>query len=260
MPSRDTLFVNRNGRKLAGRIDQPDSGETIGYALLAHCFTCSKELGSLRRLARTIAEFGIGVLSFDFTGLGQSEGQFEETSFSSQASDLLDAFSYMKEEGMKPSVMIGHSLGGTATLYAAKELPDVRAVATIGAPADPAHVEGLFTAEVASIEEEGQALVSIGGRPFTIQRSFLEDIRNHPPEHWLAELKCDVMVLHSPLDNIVGIENAERIFKTIKHPKSFISLREADHLLSRTDDAAYAGRIIGAWAASILARKYDYKG
>ncbi|MBT3272732.1 MAG: hypothetical protein HN368_06235, partial [Spirochaetales bacterium] len=164
------------------RIDEPNGRETFGYAVPAHCFTCSKELR------------------------------------------------------------------------------DVRAVATIGAPADPAHVEGLFTGEVKSIEEEGQAMVSIGGRPFTIQRSFLEDIRDHPPEQWLAELKSDVMVLHSPVDNIVGIENAERIFKTIKHPKSFVSLREADHLFSRAEDAAYAGRIIGAWASSILAEKSQYRG
>ena len=248
-------FTNRDGRHLSGRLDSTDEGQPLGYALLAHCFTCSKDLGSLRRLAGTITEFGIAVLSFDFTGLGHSEGEFEDTGFSSQTSDLVDAAEYMSDQLEPPTLMIGHSLGGTAALYAAREIQSVKAVATIGAPADPSHIERLFTGDVKTIEEKGKAQVSIGGRPFTIRRAFLEDIRRYPPEHWLGELRADLMVLHSPLDAVVGIENAERIFKATKHPKSFVSLRDADHLFSRTKDAVYAGRMIGAWAVNFMEEK-----
>lgn len=250
--SADIAFTNRAGFELAARRDLPENADPVGSILLAHCFTCSKDLNSLRRLAQTLTTFDFEVVSFDFTGLGLSGGDFTASNFTSQASDLIDAANFMDSQGTGPTVLVGHSLGGTAALYAAREIDGVRGVATIGSPAAPAHVEKLFGENLVRIESDGAAEVSIGGRPFTIAKDFLEDVRNHPPEAWLGDMRKELMILHSPTDAVVGIVNAERIFKAVKHPKSFVSLRDADHLLSRADDAAYAGRIIGAWARSFV--------
>lgn len=247
-------FTNRSGTKLSARIELPADAVPIGYVLLAHCFTCSKDLTSLKRLAATLTGFGLGVMRFDFTGLGESEGEFSDSGFSSQASDIVDAAAWLAENREAPRVLVGHSLGGTAALYAAREMDGIRGVATIGSPADPGHVEKLFADDVDRIESEGEAEVSIGGRPFTVRKSFLDDIRDHPPAEWLGELKRDLLILHSPLDKVVGISNAETIFTSTKHPKSFVSLRQADHLLPDPDDAEYAGRIIGAWAETFMHR------
>ena len=248
MSIESVTFANRSGIRLSARVEIP--ADPAGFVLLAHCFTCSKDLTSQRRLSRVLASSGLGVMSFDFTGLGSSDGDFAGTGFSSQASDLLDAVAFLTAEYQAPRVLVGHSLGGTACLYAARELPDLGGVATIGSPAAPAHIEKLFTGEIRRIESEGEAEVSIGGRPFCIRQTFLDDIREHPFESWIADLHAQLMILHSPVDTVVGVENAERIFTSTRHPKSFVSLRDADHLLSRAEDAEYAGRIIGAWALS----------
>ena len=245
-------FSNRAGVELAGKIDLPPDDVPRAFVLLAHCFTCSKDLTAHRRIARSLSDAGLGVLSFDFTGLGASGGDFADTTFSSQASDLIDAADYLAEHYQAPSFLVGHSLGGTACLYAAREIESVRGVATIGSPAAPAHVEKLFVGDVDEIETAGEASVSIGGRPFTVRKQFVDDIRSHPPEQWIGELSVDLLILHSPVDTIVGIENAERIFTATRHPKSFVSLRQADHLLSRASDAEYAGQMIGAWIEALM--------
>jgi len=250
--STTVTFSNRAGVELAAKIDLPPDGVPRAFVLLAHCFTCSKDLNAHRRIARALSDAGLGVMSFDFTGLGASGGDFADTTFSSQASDLIDAAGYLAEHYEAPSFLVGHSLGGTACLYAARQLPSVIGVATIGAPAEPAHVEKLFVGNVGDIETSGEAAVSIGGRPFTIRKQFVDDLRSHPPERWIRELSVDLLILHSPVDTIVGIENAERIFTATRHPKSFVSLRQADHLLSRPSDAEYAGQMIGSWIQALM--------
>lgn len=250
--SQGVVFSNRNGIELSARIEMPPDGNAVAFVLLAHCFTCSKDLTAQRRIARALWSAGLGVMSFDFTGLGASGGDFADTTFSSQTSDLVDAAGFLTSVYDAPSFLVGHSLGGTACLYAARELPSVRGVATIGSPAAPAHVEKLFSGSVEEIEAAGVAEVSIGGRPFTIRRSFVEDIRDHPPERWLSDLGAELLILHSPVDTIVGVENAERIFTSTRHPKSYVSLRQADHLLSRPADAEYAGSMIGAWISALM--------
>jgi uncharacterized OsmC-like protein/fermentation-respiration switch protein FrsA (DUF1100 family) len=250
--SENITFTNRAGIELAARMDLPPDARPRAFVLLAHCFTCSKDLTAHRRIARVLTGAGLGVLSFDFTGLGASGGDFAETSFSSQASDLIDAAGFLERTWQSPSFLVGHSLGGTACLYAARELSSVRGVATISSPAAPAHVEKLFTGQAEEIDSAGEAQVSIGGRPFTIRKQFVDDLRNHPPQQWIHELTVDLLILHSPVDTIVGIENAEQIFTSTRHPKSFVSLRQADHLLSKPEDAEYAGLMIGAWVRALL--------
>lgn len=250
--SGNVSFTNRSGVELAARIELPADMKAVGFVLLAHCFTCSKDLSSHRRVGRMLTDAGLGVMSFDFTGLGRSGGDFSQTDFASQATDIIDAVAYLTEAHEAPRALIGHSLGGTACLYAAREVPDVLGVATIGSPAAPAHVEKLFVDGIEEIERSGEATVSIGGRPFCVRQEFLEDIRSHPPQEWIGELKADLLILHSPVDAVVGVENAEQIFKSTRHPKSFVSLRQADHLLSKVTDAQYAGRILGAWARALV--------
>ncbi|MEM7626748.1 MAG: alpha/beta hydrolase [Planctomycetota bacterium] len=246
--TRTITFPAEDGTPLAGRLDLPP-GDTppIGHAIFAHCFTCSKTLHVVRRVADALNDHGIGVLRFDFTGLGESGGEFAESHFTRNTADLLAAAAFMENEGRPVGLLIGHSLGGAAVLNAAGDLPSVKAVATIGAPADPAHVQHLFRAD--GFDEHGRAEVSIGGRPFTISRDFVEQLEGHALERRVGELRRPLMVFHSPIDQTVGIENAERIFKAAKHPKSFVSLGDADHLVSRARDAAYIGHILGAWAS-----------
>ena len=250
MSTRAIEFQNQEGNTLSAKIDLPD-GEPSQYAIFAHCFTCTKNINAVRRISRALTDARIGVLSFDFTGLGRSEGDFSKAGFSSQASDLVAAARYLETQmGQSPSMLIGHSLGGTAALYAARELPDLKGVVTIGSPADPGHVTKLFEADVSELETRGEADVNIGGRSFCIRKEFVDDLRNHPPKQWLAELRKNVLIFHSPVDDTVGIENAEQIFISLKHPKSFVSLDGADHLLSKTEDAAFVARMVGSWAAN----------
>jgi len=254
MRSSRVTFAGQNGQTLAARLERPN-GPTVAYALFAHCFTCSKDIFAATRIARGLAEQGIATFRFDFTGLGQSEGDFANENFSSNIEDLVAAAGHMREAYEAPSLLIGHSLGGAAVLAAAGEIAEVKAVATIGAPADPAHVSHLFEAHVDEIEREGEAHVQLMGRPFTVKKHFLEDIGQQRQKERIAKLKKALLVMHSPIDATVGIENASEIFVTAKHPKSFVSLDNADHLLSNHADAAYAADVLAAWAGRWVGRK-----
>jgi putative redox protein len=240
-------FANSKGEKLAALIDLP-LGKPNAFALFAHCFTCGKDNLAAKRISERLAMSGIGVLRFDFTGLGASEGEFANTHFSSNVDDLIAAADYLRKFRGPPAILIGHSLGGAAVLAAADRVPDARAVVTIAAPCDPAHVTGLFKEHIDKIRSQGEVEVSLAGRPFRIKREFLDDIAEQRITAHLANLRKALLVFHSPTDDIVGIENASRIFTTAKHPKSFVSLAGADHLLSKRSDAVYVANVISAWA------------
>jgi putative redox protein len=240
-------FTGAQGDRLAARLDRP-AGAIRAYALFAHCFTCGKDIAAASRIAGALAGQGFAVLRFDFTGLGHSEGEFANTTFSSNIDDLVAAADYLRDEHEAPALLVGHSLGGAAVLAAAERIPECRAVATIGAPADPAHVAHLFDAHRDEIEEAGEAEVSLAGRPFRIRREFLEDISAQRQEARIGALRRPLMIFHAPRDELVGIDNAGAIFTAAKHPKSFVSLDDADHLLTRKADAAFVGDVLAAWA------------
>ncbi|MEO4044635.1 alpha/beta fold hydrolase [Hoeflea sp. CAU 1731] len=244
-------FDGHSGARLAARLDTPD-GEVRAYALFAHCFTCTKDFVAARRIAAELARLGIAVLRFDFTGLGASGGEFASTNFSTNIADLRSAVDFLRENYQAPSLLIGHSLGGAAMLAVAGDTPEARAVATIGAPADAAHVLKNFGADLAEIEKRGEAQVTLGGRRFVIQKQFVEDAREVEISRRIAAMKKPLLILHSPLDNIVGIDNATKIFTAAKHPKSFVSLDHADHLISKEEDAAFVATMISAWASRYL--------
>jgi putative redox protein len=240
------------GERLAARLDMPVGGAPLAYALFAHCFTCSKNLNAVVHIARALNRARIAVLRFDFTGLGDSEGDFADTNFSSNVADLVAAARYLEEAYEAPSILIGHSFGGAAGLRAASEIPSVRAVATIAAPADPGHVAHLIASSRDEIEARGEADVVIAGRRFTIRKQFLDDLQAARMEESIAGLGCALLIFHSPVDSIVGIENAEQIYRAARHPKSFISLDRADHLLADSDDSVYVGAMLAAWAAKYI--------
>lgn len=240
-------FPGNEGRMLAARLELPD-GPVFAYALFAHCFTCGKDIFAASRIAQALAQRGIGVLRFDFTGLGDSEGEFANTNFSSNLEDILSAASHLRSRGMVPSLLVGHSLGGAAVLAAASSVPEVRAVATIAAPSDPAHVIGLFRHHTEQIEREGEAEVQLAGRPFRIKKQFLLDVAEHRLTDKIARLRRALLVMHSPRDSTVDIVNAMHIFTAAKHSKSFVSLDDADHLLTRRNDAIYAASVIATWS------------
>lgn len=244
-------FAGADGEMLAGRIDAP-RGAVRAWAVFAHCFSCSKDFIASRRIARELADRGVGVLRFDFTGLGNSDGDFANTNFSSNVADLVAAAEWLAEARAAPQLLIGHSLGGAAVLAAAGRLASVRAVVTIGAPADVEHVRNLFADQLDEIEAQGKATVSLEGRRFTIKRQFLDDIGAHNIEEAAAELKRPLLLFHAPLDAVVGIDNATRLFVAARHPKSFVSLDGADHLLTSEGAAAHVGGVISAWAARYL--------
>ena len=244
-------FVNRAGHKLAARLDTPPDGAPVAYALFAHCFTCSKNLKAVGHISRALTQQGVGVLRFDFTGHGESEGDFEDANFSSNIEDLVEMAEFLAREREAPGILIGHSLGGAAVLQAATRLASVKAVATIAAPYDPKHVENLFGDSLATIEQTGQAQVMLGGRPFTIKKQFLDDLDRARVDEALRDLDRALLIFHSPVDQIVGVDNAARIFQAARHPKSFVSLDRADHLLSDEADSLYVGAVLAAWA-----RKY----
>ena len=246
-------FTGSQGDKLAARLELPDAGAPKAYALFAHCFTCTKDIFAAARIASGLADAGIAVLRFDFTGLGHSEGEFANTNFSSNVGDLVSAADFLRESYEAPRIIIGHSLGGAAVLAAAPRMPEAVAVATIGAPAEPAHVRHLFQEARPEIEAKGEAEVLLAGRPFRIQMQFLEDIEGHKLAETLGGLKKALLVFHAPRDATVGIENAGKIFAAAKHPKSFVSLDDADHLLSRKSDAVYVATVLAAWATRYLA-------
>lgn len=244
-------FPGADGQKLAARLDSP-SGSVKAYALFAHCFTCGKDVFAASRIAQALTEHGIAVLRFDFTGLGASEGEFANTNFSSNVADLVAAAHYLRGAHAAPVLLIGHSLGGAAVLAAAGAIPEAKAVVTIAAPSDPAHVRGLLGASLATIEAEGEAQVQLAGRPFRIKRQFLIDAAEQHLKEKIATLRRALLVMHSPTDTTVDIGNAEAIFIAAKHPKSFISLDDADHLLTRKKDAVYVAGMIAAWSERYL--------
>lgn len=244
-------FIGGSGENLAARLDLPQ-GRPRAYALFAHCFTCSKDVFAAARIAGGLAERGFAVLRFDFTGLGASEGDFANTNFSSNVEDLVRAADFLRERYEAPQLLVGHSLGGAAVLAAAARMPEARAVATIAAPADPAHVAAHLTEARAEIEALGEAEVKLVGRPFRIKKQFLEDIATQRLEQAIAGMKKALMVFHAPRDQVVGIDNASRIFLAARHPKSFVSLDDADHLLSRRSDAVYVAEVLAAWAGRYL--------
>ena len=251
MPSERFDFAGRNGLRLAARFDRPD-GTARATALFAHCFTCGKDILAASRIAGALVGHGFACLRFDFTGLGASEGEFGNAGFSANIGDLVAAAACLRERGCAPELMIGHSLGGAAVLAAAVAVPETRAVVTIGAPAEVAHVLQQFGGSLQEIEEQGTAEVVLAGRTFTITRSFVEDAREHRLTDRLAKLRRALLVLRAPTDEVVSIDNARTIFEAAGHPKSFVALDGADHLLSRSADSRYASAVIAAWAERYL--------
>lgn len=251
MPTERFQFTGSDGQQLAAALDTPE-GTIRAYALFAHCFTCGKDVLAAKRIAVALAAKGIAVLRFDFTGLGSSEGDFANSTFSSNVADLVRAADHLRETRKGPAILIGHSLGGAAILAAAEQIPDAKAVVTIAAPSDPAHVTGLFADRIEDIRKHGKAEVSLAGRPFTITRQFIDDITEHGLMAHVADLHKALLVMHAPTDDTVGIDNATRIFVAAKHPKSFVSLAGADHLLSERRDSAYVADVIAAWASRYL--------
>ena len=251
MSTQKITFPGHGGLELAARLDMPD-GPHLATALFAHCFTCSKDIPAARRIAGRLAAAGIAVLRFDFTGLGHSEGEFANTTFATNLDDLRAAANWLAENDMAPDLLIGHSLGGAAILRVAADIASARAVVTLAAPFDPAHVTQNFADDIEKICAEGEAVVDLGGRPFTIRRDFIEDINAQDMKAAVSGLKKALLVLHAPRDGIVGIDNAADIFKTAKHPKSFVTLDDADHLITRAGDAEYAAEVIAAWAQRYL--------
>ncbi|ETX27152.1 bifunctional alpha/beta hydrolase/OsmC family protein [Roseivivax isoporae] len=241
-------FTGATGATLAARLDRPD-GPHLATALFAHCFTCGKDIAAARRIASRLTAAGVAVLRFDFTGLGHSGGEFENTSFTSNVGDIVAAARALEARGMAPDLLIGHSLGGAAVLRAAADIPSARAVATIGAPHDPGHVTRHFADALERIESDGAAEVSLSGRPFRIGRDFVHDVRAQRLDPAIAALGRALLILHAPRDAVVGIDNASAIFAAAKHPKSFVTLDGADHLVSDPADADYVAGIIAAWAA-----------
>ena len=252
MKSQKVTFKNNKGEELKGQLVLPKTQDPKVYAIFAHCFTCGKNLKVIKQISLALTNLGIGVLSFDFTGLGQSKGDFANTNFSHDVEDLIQASQFLKENYTAPSLLIGHSLGGTAALFAAKKLENIKAIVTIASPSQPSHVENLIKSSVEEIEKNNEVLVNIGGRDFTIKKQFLEDIKANDTEDFLNDLKKPLLVMHSPLDKIVSIKNAEELYQWAYHPKSFISLDQADHLLNENIDASYIGNLIGSWAGAYL--------
>ena len=247
MPIERFQFTGSEGQQLAASLDLPER-EPIAYALFAHCFTCGKDVLAAKRIAVALAAKGIAVLRFDFTGLGSSEGDFANSTFSSNVADLVRAADHLRAARNGATILIGHSLGGAAMLAAAAQIPDAKAVVTIAAPSDPGHVTGLFAERIEDIRKHGKVEVSLAGRPFQIKREFLDDIAEHHLIAQVAALHRALLVMHAPTDDTVGIDNATRIFVAAKHPKSFVSLDDADHLLTRRRDAIYVADVIAAWA------------
>ena len=251
MPTQRFDFTGAQGQRLAGRLDAPD-GPPVAYALFAHCFTCGMDVLAASRLAGALTARKLAVLRFDFTGLGASDGEFGNGGFTSNVEDLVAAAAALREAGTPPALLIGHSLGGAAVLAAAGAIAETRAVVTIGAPFEASHVLLLFKDQIAEIESRGEAVVRLDGRPFTIRRRFIDDLRGQSQAERVAALHKALLVMHSPTDAVVGIQNAADIFQHARHPKSFVSLVDADHLLRRRTDADYVAGVIAAWITRYL--------
>jgi len=248
MKSTKINFENQHGERLSAKLEFPAKERPVAFAIFAHCFTCNKNLTAVANIARALSARGIAVMRFDFTGLGESEGDFADTSFSSNVSDLVAAADFLAKNHTAPAILIGHSLGGAAVLNAARLIASIKAVVTIGAPYSPEHVTHLFEAGLDEIKSTGTANVNIGGRSFTIRKDFIDDLEAIETHQVIHNMNIPLMVMHSPIDSIVGASNAAQIYKAAQHPKNFISLDGADHLLSRKSDSLFAGAMIAAWA------------
>ncbi len=250
-------FENELQQRLSGKLELPTNGKAKAFAIFAHCFTCNKNFSAILHISRALTQHGIAVLSFDFTGLGQSEGDFADTNFSSNMDDLESAYQYLKANHMAPELIIGHSLGGAAVLQASNRMESVKAVVTIGAPADPPHVQRLFKESLDKINTQGTATVSIGGRPFTIKKQFIDDLDANSIVDQQPKYGKALLVMHSPIDSIVSVDNARKIYEFAKHPKSFVSLDGADHLLSQKEDSRYAGNMIATWVERYISEEKE---
>ncbi|MEP6628763.1 MAG: bifunctional alpha/beta hydrolase/OsmC family protein [Ginsengibacter sp.] len=242
-------FKNKNEELLAGRLELPKNRQPHNFAIFAHCFTCNKNLNAVKNIGQALTNAGFGVLRFDFTGLGESDGDFENTNFSGNVNDLVAAATYLKENYLAPTLLIGHSLGGAAVIFAAAQIPSVKAVAVINSPSSPSHIMHLLKSSAQEIIRNGKAVVNLAGRDFTIKKQFLDDLENKPLTEVVRDFGKALLILHSPQDNTVNIKNAEEIYKAARHPKSFVSLDGADHLLSKKEDSQYVGNVIAGWAS-----------
>lgn len=252
MGYKKVTFKNKNNEELYGKLELPANQQPHNYVIFAHCFTGSKDFLASVDITRALSAEGYGVLRFDFTGLGESEGEFSETTFSHNIDDLVAAANFLSEIYLAPTLLIGHSFGGIAAIYASSKIKSIRAVATISSPSDPAHVKHLFKSNLQEIRASGKAIVNVGGRDFTIKKSFLDDLNKEKYDDFLQELKKPILIMHSPQDSIVNIKNAEELYVAAKHPKSFVSLDGANHLLTEEKDATYAGKICATWAKRYL--------
>ncbi|MCG8320774.1 MAG: bifunctional alpha/beta hydrolase/OsmC family protein [Cytophagales bacterium] len=245
-------FENKTGHLLSAKLELPPERKPKAFALFAHCFTCNKNLIAVTNISRALTASGVAVLRFDFTGLGESEGEFSDTNFSSNVDDLVQGANYLADNYQPPQIVIGHSLGGAAVLQAASKLPFVKAVVTVGAPSNPPHVQHLLKNNIEEIKETGEATVLLAGRPFKIKKQFLEDLEDRNMQEIINNLDKALLVLHSPQDATVGIDNAAEIYQAARHPKSFISLDGADHLLTNKDDSIYVGQVIASWSSRYM--------
>ncbi len=250
-PTRFT-FKNSEGTTLAAHMEWPANQQPHTYAIFAHCFTCGKNLNAVRNISKALAGSGFAVLSFDFTGIGQSDGDFAESNFSANVNDIHSAAEFLSQEFEAPGLLVGHSLGGAAVIQVASSLPSVKAIATIGAPAEASHVQKIFLQRLPQIEATGATQITLGGNPFVIKKQFVDDLRQHRITKSISELNNAILILHSPQDEVVGIENAALLYQAAQHPKSFISLDRADHMLSNKNDSHYSGNVISTWAQRYL--------
>jgi len=257
MNSKHLSFKNKSGQSLAANLELPADGKPVAYAIFAHCFTCSKNLSAVVNISRSLTLSQIAVLRFDFTGLGQSKGEFADTNFSTNLDDLKSAYDFLSQEYEAPSIIIGHSLGGAAVLAASSAMEKVKAVVTVGAPADPTHAQHLFDESLEEIKAKGEATVSIGGRPFKIKKQLIDDFQKNDLKQTLKTLNKALLIMHSPQDEIVEVANARKIYEAAMHPKSFITLDGADHLLTKKEDSLYAGHIIATWATRYVDLSFD---
>ncbi|WP_190809141.1 bifunctional alpha/beta hydrolase/OsmC family protein [Flagellimonas sp. S3867] len=245
-------FQNEQGQTLVGRLELPADSHPHNFAVFAHCFTCNKNLLAVKNISKGLTANGFGVLRFDFTGLGESEGDFADTNFSGNVEDLVAAAQFLEKNYMAPTLIVGHSLGGSASIFAASEIPSIKAVATVGAPSNPVHVKHLLKSGIEEIQSEGKAVVNLSGRDFTIKKQFLDDLETKSLPETAKALRKPLLIMHSPQDDTVGIKNAEEIYISAHHPKSFVSLDGADHLLSKKEDSIYVGEVISGWAKRYL--------
>ncbi|MEX0315013.1 MAG: alpha/beta fold hydrolase [Allomuricauda sp.] len=253
MSLQKVTFKNDQGQTLVGRLELPADSHPHNFAVFAHCFTCNKNLLAVKNISKGLTSNGFGVLRFDFTGLGESEGDFADTNFSGNVDDLVAAAQFLKENYMAPTLIVGHSLGGAASIFAAGEIASIKAVATVGAPSNPVHVKHLLKSGIEEIQAEGKAVINLSGRDFTIKKQFLDDLETKSLPETAKSLRKPLLIMHSPQDDTVGIKNAEEIYVSAHHPKSFVSLDGADHLLSKKEDSIYVGEVIAGWAKRYLA-------